>query len=71
MKYKVGDKVRVKSILLGEYVGGFLVVENMTDLSGTVHTITNRFKLKNKSFYFHISGSPFNWSPEMLEPIEG
>ena len=40
MKYKVGDKVRIREdLVMGENYGGSVAVDDMTDMCGSVVTI--------------------------------
>ena len=67
MKYKVGDKVRVKKDLeVGKNYGNHDVVEDMEKYKGKEFIINevrrNYYRLKNENWYC--------WTDEMLEPIE-
>lgn len=64
MKYKVGDKVRVKRTLsAASSYGGVLVNTDMAKRGGEIVTIT---KIYDDGY--NISGDYWFWSDEMLEP---
>ncbi len=69
MKYKVGDKVRVrKDLIVGEKYGTQVFVDDMVELRGKIVTI----KCVTYSFYRVEGGKnicPYNWTDEMLEPV--
>ena len=67
MKFKVGDKVRVKEDLeVGKNYGHYNVVEDMEKYKGKEFIINevsrSYYRLKNENWYC--------WTDEMLEPIE-
>ena len=72
MKYKVGDKVRVKEALVEEAkYGGLLFIHEMSKYCGMVATILSRTDWEPCPYYdldidiYHR----FAWSDEMLEPV--
>ena len=67
MKYKVGDKVRVRIDLVPYEVYGSLTFldGSMSKCAGQICTI--REVLSGKKY--HVSENPFGWSEEMLEPV--
>lgn len=67
MKYKVGDKVRVRSDLKAcEQYGANIATNSMERLAGKIVTIS-------RVGYAHylVKGMNYNWTDEMLEPVEG
>lgn len=66
MKYKVGDKVRIKSDLevYGEYDGLYLYEEKCIYLGHT----TKIASCDGKYYKLEIDGRAWLWSDEMLEP---
>ena len=65
MKYKVGDKVRVrKDLVIDNYYGGVCYVEYMDGFKGRECVITN---MDDTSY--RINNSDFWWTDEMLEPV--
>ena len=65
MKYKVGDKVRVrKDLVPGNEYGGVCYVEYMDKFKGKECVITN---MDDTSY--RINNSEFWWTDEMLEPV--
>lgn len=63
MKYKVGDKVRVKSELSRDTVG---VVSDMLYYKNCVYTIVN---ISVDGIYYKLDGNEWIWTDEMLEPV--
>lgn len=69
MKYKVGDKVRVrKDLVMGGNYGGSVAVDDMIDLCGSVVTIER----VGAEFGYRIEEDPddYCWTDEMFEPVE-
>lgn len=69
MKYKVGDKVRIREDLVsGENYGGYMAVDDMTDMCGSVVTI----ETVDKVLGYCIEEDPngYFWRDEMFEPVE-
>ncbi len=69
MKYKVGDKVRIREDLVtGGNYGGSVAVDDMVDMGGNVVTIE---KVGKESGYC-IEEDPdhYFWTDEMFEPVE-
>lgn len=66
MKYKVGDKVKVRSDLKAcEQYGANIATNSMERLAGKIVTIS-------RVGYAHylVEGMNYNWTDEMFEPIE-
>lgn len=66
MKYKVGDKVKVRSDLKAcEQYGANIDTNSMERLAGKIVTIS-------RVGYAHylVEGMNYNWTDEMLEPVE-
>lgn len=67
MKYKVGDKVRVRSDLkCEEYYGGAPFTSEMNRFKGMEFTITR----VNNGGYYEALETLYNFTDEMLEPVE-
>lgn len=68
MKYKVGDKVKVRSDLkCEEYYGGITFNFEMNKFKGMEITIAR----VNYGGYYEVLETPYNFTDEMLEPVEG
>ena len=66
MKYKVGDKVRVrKDLVPGNKYGDVTYVSNMDKFKNEECVITST---DNKAYY--INGLGYWWTDEMLEPVD-
>lgn len=66
MKYKVGDKVKVRSDLrVGKSYGEHAFVHDMFKLSGKIATIESVWKQG-----YRIEEDTYWWTDEMLEPVE-
>lgn len=74
MKFKEGDKVRVKRDLKEGYLyGGYLVVEEMASLKGeefTIESIVSPDTDQNGFGYYCLKDSIWKWTDNMLEPVE-
>ena len=67
MKYKVGDKVKVRSDLkCEEYYGGITFNFEMNKFKGMEITIAR----VNYGGYYEVLETPYNFTDEMLEPVE-
>ena len=67
MKYKVGDKVKVRSDLkCEEYYGGITFTFEMNRFKGMEFTIAR----VNYGGYYEVLETPYNFTEEMLEPVE-
>lgn len=65
MRYKVGDKVRVRNDLIeNKEYGGYSFVQKMKSLMGGIVTIK---EILSKSYGIEEMG--YYWTDEMLEPI--
>ena len=68
MKYKVGDKVRVrKDLVEGEQYGGETVADDMADMRGMVVTIED---VCGGSYGIEEDAGGYTWTDEMFEPVE-
>lgn len=66
MKYKVGDKVRVRKDLVGgEYYGEVLARDNMSRICGETVTIDTVY-----DGFYRIVEYGYCWTDEMFEPVE-
>lgn len=67
MKYKVGDKVKVRSDLnYGKYSEGVPFTSEMDKFKGTVLEVR-----KIAGEFYEMVGIPYIFTDEMLEPVEG
>lgn len=69
MRYKVGDKVRIREdLVMGGNYGGSVAVDDMIDLCGSVVTIER----VGAAFGYCIEEDPddYCWTDEMFEPAE-
>ncbi len=68
MKYKVGDKVRVRRDLeeYGQY-GKYGANRNMAELHGSIVEIK---KVENEEQRYEINDNLYYWTDEMFEPVE-
>ena len=68
MKYKVGDKVRIREDLVtGGNYGGSVAVDDMADMGGSVVTIE---RVGNLRYYIEEDPDGYCWTDEMFEPVE-
>ena len=66
MKYKVGDKVRVrKDLVLGDYYGGICYTDGMNEFKGKECVITDIDTIS-----YQINDYGFWWTDEMLEYVD-
>lgn len=66
MKYKVGDKVKVRSdLVVGKSYGEHTFVHDMIKFSGKIVTIESVWKQG-----YRIEEDTYWWTDEMLEPVE-
>lgn len=67
MKYKVGDRVKVrKDLEVGQVYGDCDFIEEMKEFRGKIMTVE---KVYYSSYYLH-GGGTWHWSEEMLEDVE-
>lgn len=69
MKYKVGDKVRIREdLVMGGDYGGSVAVDDMADMAGSVVTIER----VGERFGYCIEEDPddYCWTDEMFELVE-
>jgi len=65
-KFKVGDKVKVrKGLVMDEHYDGVRCDSSMAKMGGKVFTIRNIHKN-----YYKATENGWNWSDQMLEPVE-
>lgn len=65
MRYKAGDKVRVrKDLVVGKNYGGYDFVSSMEKFEGKIVTIESV-----DDDHYHIEEDKFDWVDEMLEPV--
>jgi hypothetical protein len=68
MKYKVGDKVRIrKDLVMGGNYGDSVAVDDMVDMGGNVVTIE---RVGNLGYYIEEDPDGYCWTDEMFEPVE-
>ena len=68
MKFKVGDKVRVrKDLISGTWFRDCLVTRDMCEMGGKEAVIR---KVNKKSYFLSTKGTEWSWTDEMLEPAE-
>lgn len=69
MRYKVGDKVRIREdLVVGGNYDGSVVVDDMTDMGGNVVTIGRVGKVHG--YYIEEDPDDYCWTDEMFEPVE-
>lgn len=70
MRYKVGDKVRVrKDLVVDEKYDGEYFIENMTQYRGKTVTIYEVFEDVNR-YEIKEDHEAWSWNDEMFEPLE-
>lgn len=68
MKYKVGDKVRIREDLVtGGSYGDSIAVDDMIDMGGSVVTIES---VGSIGYYIEEDPDGYCWTDEMFEPVE-
>ena len=66
MKFKVGDKVRVREdLVIGSCYGKERFVDGMKEYKGQIFTIK-----KNYGGFYIFEKNLFNWTDEMLEKVK-
>lgn len=69
MKYKVGDKVRIREdLVMDDNYGGSVAVDDMTDMGGSVVTIERVGEVHG--YYIKEDPDEYCWTDEMFEPVE-
>lgn len=68
MKYKVGDKVRIrKDLIIGEEYDDFTFIDDMIKYKGKMATITSiRF---SDCYTINLDGNSWRWTDEMFEDV--
>jgi hypothetical protein len=70
MKYKVGDKVRVKrDLVVGEYYGADKFIAEMEKWKGKICTIRKIVSESDKDYHFEEDIDGWYWTDEMLEDV--
>jgi len=72
MRYKVGDKVKIREDLRQTTYGGFFVTQEMLELKGKEVTITEINKSGFSGRYGYrvdMGDSRCHWSEEMFKPV--
>lgn len=68
MKYKVGDRVRIREdLVMGGSYGDSIAVDDMIDMGGSVVTIE---RVGNLGYYIEEDPDGYCWTDEMFEPVE-
>lgn len=69
MKYKVGDKVRIREdLVMGGNYGGSVAVDDMVDMGGNVVTIGRVGEVHG--YYIEEDPDDYCWTDEMFEPVK-
>lgn len=68
MKYKVGDKVRIREDLIEKQYDGLRFVPSMAQYKGKVATITDI--LWNDCYTIDLDGKDWHWTDGMFEDIK-
>lgn len=70
MKYKVGDKVRIrKDLIINSRYGDDIFIEDMVPMLGKVVTINRVSEIKDLDKFWIKELSCWAWTPEMVEPF--
>ena len=68
MKFKVGDKVRIrKNLISGTWFHDCLVTRDMCEMGGKEAVIR---MARGSSYFLSTKGTEWSWTDEMLEPAE-
>lgn len=68
MKYKVGDRVRIREDLVtGGNYGGSVAEDDMIDMGGSVVTIE---RVGSIGYYIEEDPDGYCWTDEMFDPVE-
>ena len=65
LDYKIGDKVRIRNVLVGAHAGGYLFLEGMRKHCGTVSKIT---EVHDWVIRLECTGINTGWMPEWFDP---
>lgn len=65
--YKVGDKVKIRKVLVGASSGGYVFIENMEKYCGTISKI---IEVQGWVIRLECTGDKTGWMPEWIEPAE-
>lgn len=73
MKYKVGDKVKIRKDLVVDYSGFILITVEMAKLAGqvvTIESIQNGVYNQEETSYYNVNENGWGWADDMLEPVK-
>lgn len=70
MKYKVGDKVRIrKDLVRGQKYGKYDVTSTMQELGGKTACITD-VNVRNEAYHIDLDLDLLHWTDEMFEDVD-
>ena len=70
MKYKVGDRIRVRGDLREKVYSPFGFTKQMAAMAGSIVTIAEAEEGKPDRYILEEDGGRFWWSEQMFEPVE-